>query len=208
MFFKTALRLVAFVLVAGAMSEVCYPKANASPSQEKPVSASPVPSPPLEKTPVEKLLSGQVVKVSPNEILLKQQDRGNIVLHLLPTTTIWEGLWVKSIPVAVGDHINARVERRSEGVFDAQNIWINVVNLVGNISNVEKRADGLLLNMQNRFLGSVIVMIDPRTEVTIQKGKQATFGTNPVQLHKGEQVRIIGRRLRNGAVLAIKLLFE
>ena len=197
MFFKTALRLVTFVTIAGAIAQ----KINATPVQENLVSS------PDAQIPVENVLSGQVVKVSPKEILLRQQERNDIVLHLLPTTDIWEGLWVKSIPIAVGDHIKAKVARRSNGVFEAQKIWVNVVNLVGDISKVEKKADGLLLNLQNRYLGSVVVAIDPRTEVTL-KGKQVTFSTSSVELHAGEQVRIIGRRLRNGVVIATNLLFE
>lgn len=200
MFFKTTLGLAA-ILIAGVIPVVCHPKANATPVKENPVSS------PKAQTPVENILSGQVVKVSSKEILLKQQDRTNIVLHLLPATDIWEGLWVKSVPIAVGDRIKAKVKRRSDGVFEAQKIWINVINLVGDISKVEKKANGLLLKLQNRYLGSVIVVIDPRTEVTL-KGKQVTFSTSPVELHAGEQVRIIGRRLRNGVVIATNLLFE
>lgn len=206
--FETALRLVAFVLIAGAISIVCYPKANASPLQAKPVSASPVPSPPLkEETPVENFLSGQVVKVTPGHILLKQQARGIIVLHLLPTTKVWEGLWVRSIPIAVGDQIDARVKRRDDGVFDVQKMWVNIISLEGNILSVEKKADGLQFSLLNQFVGTVIVKIEPRTEVTLQ-GKEATFSNSLIESREGKLVRIVGRRLRNGSVIATKLLFE
>lgn len=205
--FKTALRLVAFVLIAGAISIVCYPKANASPLQAKPVSASPVPSPLKEETPVEEFLSGQVVKVTPGHILLKQQARGIIVLHLLPTTNVWEGLWVKSIPIAVGDQIDARVKRRNNGVFDVQKMWVNIISLEGNILSVEKKADGLQFSLINQFVGTVIVKIEPRTEVTLQ-GKEATFSNSLIESREGKPVRIVGRRLRDGSVIATKLLFE
>lgn len=206
--FKTVLKLIAFVLIAGVIPIVCYPKANAAPLQAKPVSASPVPSSPLkEETPVENFLSGQVVKVSPDQILLKQQARGIIVLHLLPTTNVWEGLWVKSIPIAVGDQIDARVERRDDGVFDVQKMWVNIISLEGNILSVEKKADGLQFSLLNQFVGTVIVKIEPRTEVTLQ-GKKATFSNSLIESRAGKLVRIVGRRLRNGSVIATKLLLE
>ncbi len=206
--FKTALRLVAFLLIAGSIPIVCYPKANASPLQAKLVSASPVPSPPLkEETPVEDFLSGQVVKVTPGHILLKQQAGSIIVLHLLPTTNVWGGLWVKSIPIAVGDRIDARVKRRNNGVFDVQKMWVNIVSLEGDILSVQKKADGFQLSLLNRFVGTVIVKIEPRTEVTRQ-GKEVTFSNSLIELRTGKLVRIVGRRLRNGSVIATELLVE
>lgn len=200
--FKIALRFVVFAAITGAI-------ANGSSSQSAPVSPSSRSSPPAtqQQTPVENFISGEVVKLSPNQIVLKRQDRAIVVLHLSPKTDVWSGLWVKSIPVQVGDRIYADVKRRPDGSFDIRRMWVNIINLVGNISSVEKNPPGLQIGIENRLLGSVVVQIDPRTQVNRQ-GKETPYSATPVELYKGETVRIIGRRLRDGSAIATKLFLE
>lgn len=200
-FSKIALRLVAFAVIVGSL-------ANGSSSQSAPVSPTPVSSPPArQQTPVENFVSGEVMKLSPDEIVVKKQDRAIVVLHLSPKTDVWSGLWVKSIPIQVGDQIYADVKRRTDGSFDIQKMWVNIVNLVGNISSVEKKTPGLQINLENPSLGSVVVKIDPRTLVNRQ-GKETPYSVTPIELHEGEVVRIIGRRLRDGSAIATKLILD
>ncbi len=199
-FYQKSLRLIALVAIAGAI-------ANGS-TQAAPVSHSPSASPPTrQQIPVENSLAGEVMKLSPDQIVLKKQDRAVVVLHLSPKTVVWSDLWVKSIPVQVGDHIYANVNRRPDQSFDVQNMWVNIVNLVGKISKVEKKASGLQISLENQLLGSMVVNIDPRMLVNRQ-GKETPYSVHPVELHQGDTVRIIGRQLHDGSAIATKLIME
>jgi hypothetical protein len=191
-------RLIAFIAITGVIAS----------SQSAPVSSSPIASPPAQQQiPIENTLAGQVMKLSPDQIVLKKQDRAIVVLHLSPKTVVWSDLWVKSIPVQVGDRIYAKVSRRPDNSFDVQKMWVNIVSLVGKVSRIEKKAPALQISLENQLLGSMVVNIDPRTLVSRQ-GKETPYSLHPVELHEGDTVRIIGRQMHNGSAIATKLSLE
>lgn len=151
------------------------------------------------------LVIGTVIDVRPDRILVQTAYHGNVTLHLSPETKIWDGLWLNSIPTESGDDVTATVRRRADGSLYVEQLYINIVNLYGSISNLEKTPEGLQFRMQ-QYSRSVTVEIDRRTGVLNEKGRTVAFGDQPVDLRNGQTVRVIGRRLRDGSVVAATLI--
>lgn len=96
--------------------------------------------------------------------------------------------------------------RRADGSWDSDLLYVNIVNLFGPISKVEKNSDGVQFQIRVRNIGLATVKIDPRTEVADYEGRRETFSDNPIELKEGRSVRVIGRRLKDGSVLAATIV--
>lgn len=109
------------------------------------------------------------------------------------------------IPVEVGDRVLALGVRRPDGSLDVEKLWVNPVNLMGPIEAVSREGAGWRLRVKDRYLGSVEVRVDPRTEIGTGPGLVAPLAQRPVQWSVGQHIQVVGRRLRDGTVLAATL---
>lgn len=209
---KMALGLVAFVPAVRALASDRGNQQPAGLFQPEPTqsldTSSPPPPPPPPGTSliVDKYATGEVTEVSRDRILLKTSYGGNVVLRLLPETAVWKGEWNGSLPIEVGDQIKAWGEPRTGGTFDVEKMWVNIVNLRGTISNIERESGGLRLRHHDACQGLFLVKIDQRTLVN-RDGRAVTFGSSPIDLREGRHLQIVGLKLKDGSVLATRLLF-
>lgn len=82
----------------------------------------------------------------------------------------------------------------------------DLVNLVGTISRVEEKAGVPQLNLQATSEALPIVKVARQT-VVMRQGKTVPFGNAAVEFQKGQLVQIIGHQLRDGSVIATKVIF-
>ncbi len=144
-------------------------------------------------------VAGKVIQVSSEQVLLETIDHSNIVLHLSPKTFVWKQLWFRNSSIAVGDTVRAEGWREADGSLDVKTLFVNIVNLMGSISSIKQEPGGFQLCLQDRFLGSVLVKVRQQTLV------RQPFGNRPVELHQGQLLRVIGRKLKDGSVVAVDL---
>lgn len=157
---------------------------------------------------VDKYVAGEVVEVNENQIQLKTIHRGNVVLNLSPETAVWKGGWDRDLPIEIDDQIKAWGEPQGKEVFNVEKMWINIVNLLGTISNIrqESSKELQLHHHDSRRNKSHLVRIDYQTKVN-QGDQERTFGDNPVDLRDGQFLQVVGLKLKDDSVLATRLLF-
>lgn len=143
--------------------------------------------------------SGKVVKVDTNQLLMKTIDHHDVVLHLSPKTFVWKPLEAGNSPVAVDDTIRAVGAREADGSVNVTQLFVNMVMLIGPITDIKQEAGGFQLHLQDRSLGSVLVQTGQQTVV------RQTLGGGALELHEGQLIRITGYRLKDGSVLAKQL---
>ncbi|MGI5837583.1 MAG: hypothetical protein ACOX87_13985, partial [Chloroflexota bacterium] len=139
-------------------------------------------------------VSGRVISMAPDHIVVNTADKGDVVLY--PAYyKIWDDLWVKDIPIELGDEITAADTPTGGPV-----LYVNIVNLIGTISNVRREGDILLFDMEYnvRYRGE-------RGSATIEvEGRARVSGTGP---REGQGGQVVGRRLKDGNVLGITVFY-
>ncbi len=120
-------------------------------------------------------------------------------------TVFDEGKWVREFPIEIGDEAIVWGSPRPDGSFEADQIWINVANIVGTISGlmVPTAPEVLRLKIADRYKGDTVVRIDPRTQASIRGGSRFPFDSDLITVKKGEVAQAIGRRMKDGSVLAV-----
>ncbi len=158
--------------------------------------ATPCPSPP-PRTPDDSMysyVSGRVVLIAPDHIVVQTADKGDVVLY--PAYyKVWNDLWVKDIPIEIGDEITAADTPTGGPV-----LYVNIVNLIGTISNVRREGDLLLFEMEYevRYTGK-------RSSNTIKVEQRASVsGSGP---REGQGGQVVGRRLKDGTVLGVTVFY-
>jgi len=139
-------------------------------------------------------LSGRVVSIAPDHIVVGTADKGDVVLYPAHYR-IWDDLWVKEIPTEVGDTVTA-----SDAAFGGPQLYVNLVNLIGSISNVRWEADTVQfeMNYEIRYTGQ-------RSTDTIKvDGRALVSGSGP---REGQRGQVVGRRLQDGSVLAVTVFY-
>lgn len=162
----------------------------------------PPPPPPGASLVVEQFAAGNAVEVTPDRIVISTPDRGDVILHLSPNTESWEGRYVGDIPIVIGDDIRAWGPLRTETEHDVEKIWANLVNLRGTISDVVNEPGGLHFHHRDPRQGTHLVKLEPRTLIAVTDGPKIAFRDKGIHLREGQPVQVIGRKLRDGTVLA------
>lgn len=186
---------------SGATATTSTPTASATTGETKgggqtPATPCPSPAPRNSGEPdfVPGYVSGRVVSIAPDHIVVNTADKGDVEPN--PSFyRIWDDLWVKDIPIEVGDEITAADTPTGGPV-----LYVNIVNLIGTISNVRREGDILLFDMEYdvRYSGE-------RGFDTIEvDGRARVSGTEPREGQKGQ---VAGRRLKDGTVLGVTVFY-
>lgn len=207
---KALIGLVAFVPAVGALVAQ-NPRGilRASPAGAVDPAAQVPPPPPPPPPPgtllfARKSVSGVVTGIGAAEINVRA-GRGAGVVVVEPATKVWKGDYDWGLPIEVGDSIKARGELKEDSDsfrLDAETVWINIVNLIGPVSNPRSSPSGLEFTLHDRHGRAFSLEIDGRTLVNRPNTPEQTFRVNPVNLADGQVVQVIGLDLRNGSVLA------
>ena len=153
--------------------------------QEAPV-RTPVPSA-AESTSV----SGRVVSVAPDQIVVMTADQRCVAIPL-SLYEIWDNLWVREIPIEVGDDVT-----EADPGHGTPRLCVNIVNLQGTVSNMRQEADAMLFDVRSEGPRNRVnsVRVEPRARVSGSGARES------------QSVRVIGRRLKGGSVLATTVFF-
>lgn len=168
----------------------------------------PLPHPPPDAVSVaiENYSSGNAIELSAEKILI-QTFEGDVMLHISPKTEVWEGLWVKEIPIEIGSHIIAWGERQGDGSLLVEKMWVDIVNLLGSILDITEDQDSLQIVIDEKRSGSEIKVVVNERFATSEDGQhKVQFGSEPIVIYKGQIVQVIGRRFEDGTVLATNFL--
>jgi hypothetical protein len=156
----------------------------------------PTPPPPQQASrSIENFVSGPALSVSEDEIVVRVYERGEVALHLTPTTRIWNDLWVKDVPIEEGDWITAWGPRLADGSHDVELLYANIVNLQGVVLEVRHDEDAVRLTHVDARQG--------QHEIVIYAERALGAG---VELRDGDRLQVVGRKLGDGSVLATTLL--
>lgn len=171
--------------------------ANHSWTSNQPM-ATPYPAPdpltPAASDNAQGYVSGRVISIAPDHLVVRTADKGDVKVY--PAFyRIWDDLWVKDIPTEVGDEITAL-----DAAFGGPQLYVNLVNLIGTISNVRQEADSVMFEMNNevRYTGQ-------RSTDTVKVEQRARVsGSGPRESQRGQ---VVGRRLEDGSVLAVTVFY-
>lgn len=132
------------------------------------------------------LVSGRVVSVAPDQIVVRTADQGCATLPL-SLYEIWENLWVKDIPIEIGDDVT-----EADPGHGVPRLYVNIVNLQGVVSNTRQEAGATFFDVWSEGSRNSVnsVRVEPQARVS---------GSGP---RENQSVRVIGRGLKDGSVLA------
>jgi hypothetical protein len=150
---------------------------------------------------VEKFVKGRVLEATPQLMVVETPEWGEIVMLLSPTTTIWDDGLAKDIPIEIGDMITAWVSTRRRGVCEVERLWVNWFNLQSRALNLRGDQTGATFEHHPLNREAFIVRVDPRT-LMVTRDLSVAFAHDASLLTEGEEVQLIGRRLKDGSVLA------
>lgn len=148
-------------------------------------------------------VGGTVTGVRPGQIQLHSYD-GNYTLQLSAISQIWKGAWDRNATIEAGDRIDASGTRRPGGYFDVERMWVNIVNLIGPVSNAREGTDSVQFTQRDRFRGPISVVIDRQTAVVSNAQKQM-FAPGQLHLAQGKVLQTIGVRFKDGSVHATRV---
>lgn len=148
-------------------------------------------------------VGGTVLGVRPNQIQLRSIS-GTYILRLSASSQIWKGSWNAGATIDVGDRIDAQGTPQAGDYFDVERMWVNIVNLIGPVSNLREDADTLQLTQRDRFRGQMAVTIDRQTAITSKSGERL-YVPGQLTLAQGETTQIIGVRQKDGSVRATRI---
>lgn len=150
---------------------------------------------------VEKFVKGRVLEATPQLMVVETPERGDIVALLSRTTIIWDDGLAKDIPIESDDVVTAWVSPRGRGVCEVKRLWVNWVSLQSRVMNLRGDQTGATFEHHTPDRAPLVVVIDPRT-LLVTHELSAAFAHSTGLLTEGAVVQLIGRRLREGSVLA------
>ncbi len=204
---KVGLSLVAFVPAARALAAGGGSPSSAGRMPIRSTANLPPPPPPGTSLVIDKFVSGNVVALSLPQIRIRTEAPGDVLLYLSATTDVWEGRFVRTIPIEIGDRLTVwGTPRNGAKAFDVEKLWINIVNLIGPISRIQPEGQGLRFSQRDRHMGATAVRIDPRTLIAGSAGLREPYSSRPIALREAQVIQVIGRRLKDGSVLATDVL--
>ncbi len=150
------------------------------------------------------LQTGQVVSLDDKNIHIYAEN-GLVTLKVSTSIVIWDGItWIADIPPRAGDEIIAWGTWNPDHTFAVQKLYVNIENLRGKASNVIKGNQGGSFDVADQYQKNEHITVSSLTEIS-QGNTQFSYQQNPVLPLNGEYVEIIGRRMQNGFVLAVRL---
>ncbi|MDD5371526.1 MAG: hypothetical protein PHQ40_20805 [Anaerolineaceae bacterium] len=209
-FLKVMLGLFAFVPAVRVLTN------NVSQNQDvfsveqvnTPETLPPPPPPGHENAVIENYASGTFVEDKEGDLLIHNRN-GDTLLHLLASTNVWEGAFVKEIPMKKGDWLIAWGKRKEDRSLDVELLWVNLVNLRGIITNPSQSGEEYSFELKDRQSGNKQVRIHPLTEAVSKEypGKEP-YKDRPIDIHNGQFCQVIGRELEDGDILATDLYLD
>ncbi len=155
------------------------------------------------------IAEGTVLETGANVYIISDLDHPSIVLRMTEKSTIWEGItWVAQMPAEKGDFVIASgVWGQDQTSFTVQNIYINLVNIMGTVKTVDDK--NLKFNLSDFRQGDITVLVYPHTRI-LQNGD---LGPNDYQAvhtlpQPGKYVEVVGRKVEDGNVIAVNLTMQ
>jgi hypothetical protein len=161
---------------------------------------------PAAATPSNSIISGTVQEIETDELFILSPENEKIRLLAPDQSRIWDGTgWVGEIPIEIGDDVIATgVWAENKSVFIVQNLYINIVHLRGIVGEMDKENLQFVLNDPRQ--GANTVIVNALTEVYLtNENRQDAFQDLQILPDMGEYVEVIGRKLKDGKILAVNM---
>lgn len=149
------------------------------------------------------LVEGTVLTYDSKTILIKTENK-QVILEISNSTIIWDGIiWIAEIPMEIGDFVIARGTWTSDNSLAVDLLYVNIVNLRGTVSKVLQNQDNASFSItdQNQIEDQVIVSILTKV-YEINVSGQSTYQESHLLPRDGDIVEVIGRKLKDGSILA------
>lgn len=204
---KTIVGLFAFIPAAKGLAGQDQPLTL---PQSIGVESIKIPPPPRTAEVFLNFTYGIVEIAKPREITITTSNHNRNVLRLSSESQVWKGKWDRSISLEVGDEVRAWGHPNTiEGTLEVEKMWVNIVNLHGPVINLKKGPEEWQIQHQDIRMGKKLVKINQQTLLNSPNNDEITFGQkgeNLAFLQEGQQVQIIGLKLKDESVLATRIL--
>lgn len=164
-------------------------------------------APPIEQRVIEQYVTGPVTAIGQDWLRIKSAWSGDVVLHISQETELWKGDTSRRIPVEIGDWVKAWGPRRADGSHDVEKMWVNIINLQGIASQVEKGEKTAKFHHKDGRLGTHVVTADEQTFVVPHGEKETTYN-RAIDIRDGQFVQVIGLELKDKTVRATRIFLD
>ena len=151
-------------------------------------------------------IEGTVLEVKTDEIRILTPENQEIRLYIDNQSTIWDGIdWVAKGPIEIGDDaIATGTWKENNSGFIVKNLYTNIVNLRGDVEEVDKGE--LEFTIDDPRQGNSRVLVKDLTKIYhVQSNRQGTYQDTQILPNTGEYVEVIGRKLNDGTILAVNI---
>ena len=182
--------LLTLVLASGCSSSI------------KNVSVDDTQSAPVE----ENMVEGELLELSPNELLIRQEDGTEITLNLSNDTVYWEGIeWLTVFPVIEGDQITAYGEWTKDLTgFNVDQYYNNRLFLKGIVTYESGETEGYMINQPDQDY--LIFNLPQRTKLLTHIPEDPrSFKYFKMLPHPGEYIEVVGRKVADPFVVAVSM---
>lgn len=151
--------------------------------------------------PIANIVSGKVLDVVSDTLLVNTGIDGQYHIQILPATRIWKGNWDNNDRIVeIGDEvmISGTIDGQSK-IGVAQQMYVNIVNTYGLISDVEEQATEIHFVIHDAYTAEAIrVKIDRKQLVAVAQSGE--IAANAVDWQKVKRGQVVGLRLKDATV--------
>ncbi len=150
-------------------------------------------------------LEGRVLEVDGGTLFVAW---GNEKFRLTTSaaTLVWDGIpWVADVPTRVDDFVFAQGIWKRDHSFDARKLYVNIVNLRGETSDVTPRGESATFLLADQYQHTDTIAIFPLTEIYEGTGTKFTYEQEHLLPSNGSYVEVIGRKMADGSIMAVNI---
>ena len=161
--------------------------------------AETIPTPPNSAA---NTLIGTVQDVVSNTLLIRTETNSQYRVQILPETRIWKGNWDNNDRVIeAGDEVvisGTMDGHNKSGV--AQELYVNIVNTYGLISDVEIQASEIHFIIHDGYTAQPIHVKIDRNQMVASSAQSGEITADAIEWQKVKRGQVVGLRLKDGTV--------
>lgn len=161
--------------------------------------AETIPTPPNSAA---NTLIGTVQDVVSNTLLIKTEINSQYRVQILPETRIWKGNWDNNdrvIEVGDGVVISGTMDGHNKSGV-AQELYVNIVNTYGLISDVEIQASEIHFIIHDGYTAQPIHVKIDRNQMVASSAQSGEITADAIEWQKVKRGQVVGLRLKDGTV--------
>jgi hypothetical protein len=149
---------------------------------------------------------GELISIDGNEMVIQQSDGKEVLLNTSESTIFWEGSdWLAEMPAEPGDQITALGKwSKDQTTLEVESYYVNLQEIQGIVFYVSGETEAFMLDQPDQDY--LILPMLKRTQLLTESPEDArSFKYYDLMPNFGEKLTVVGRRIDDPFVIAVKM---